>query len=286
MPTRDWGEARITPINETEVLFRSTIFYPDASIEALASVPWLGEPHVTEKGHIRLMIRAFVIETPLTRIVVDTCMGNDKPRDWAAANMLKTNFIEKMAAAGYPRETIDVVLCTHLHVDHVGWNTMLVDGVWRPTFPNARYLFARTEFEHCQAQEDAEDRVIFSDSIAPVVDAGLVDLVEVDHRIDQWVKLVPTHGHTPGHVSVLVGEGERQALITGDSFHSPVQVAFPQWGTVADHDMVASRRMRETILSDLSSSSCCMLGTHFPEPAAGRIIREGCGFRFVPLDDG
>ncbi|WP_242124188.1 MBL fold metallo-hydrolase [Sphingobium sp. Sx8-8] len=278
------GDVRITTIDETVVVFRGDHFFPKSTREEMAAVPWLGEPYITKEGRVRLVIRAFLIETPQTKIIVDTCFGNDKPRHWADASMLQTDFLGKLEAAGCPRESIDAVLCTHLHIDHVGWNTMWDGERWVPTFPNARYMFARTEFEHWQAHSEGEELTVFEDSVKPVFDAGLVDLVTTDHRVDPWISLTPSHGHTPGHVCVLVDAGGVRSIITGDSFHSPMQIARPDWGSVPDWDTAMGEKTRLRILGDLAGTDNRMFGTHFPEPAAGHIVREGDGYRFAPLD--
>ena len=146
---------------------------------------------------------------------------------------MQTGFLKDFEAAGFSRESIDVVLCTHLHIDHVGWNTMLVDGKWVPTFPNARYLMGRAEFDYWKAApgSTAGEPAVFADSVQPVWDAGLVDLVASDHQVCPEVSLVPTPGHTIDHVSVrIVSKGE-EAVITGDFVHHPCQLAHPDWDT-------------------------------------------------------
>lgn len=277
------GDVRITAVIETESVLPVGVLFPGAAGDELNAIDWLAEPFATAAGEIRLTIQAFVIETPRKRVLVDTCLGNDKQRASGFGHMLKTDFLDRLAIAGYPRESIDVVLCTHLHTDHVGWNTMLEDDRWVPTFPNARYLLGRMEFEFWRGAQDGNDEELFRDSVQPLLDAGLVDLVEVDHRIDDRVRLTPTHGHTPGHVSVLVEDaaGATQAFVTGDSFHSPAQVARPDWGAFVDCDRQASAATRARLLKELGDSGIRVFGTHFPAPTHGTIVREGTGFRFL-----
>ena len=131
------------------------------------------------------------------RLVVDTCIGNDRNRAFLGGRSLSTPFLEHLQEAGWTREGVDLVICTHLHVDHVGWNTMLEDSKWVPTFPNARYLIGKREFEHWNAEDDAEQQAILSDSIRPILDAGLAELVEMDDVISPEIRLTPTAGHTP-----------------------------------------------------------------------------------------
>ena len=194
------GEVTVTKIVELEVTGGSRFILPQATPEAILPIGWLQPDFADERGRLKMSIHALVVETPSRRIIVDTCLGNDKEnRRIPTWNKLQTSFLADLAAAGYPRETIDTVICTHLHVDHVGWNTMLVDGQWVPTFPNARYLMGRVEFAHWTSQHEREDMAaVLANSVTPVWDAGLVDLVETDHRICDEVSLVPTIGPYPG----------------------------------------------------------------------------------------
>jgi len=236
-----------------------------------------------------MSIHALVIETPDRRIVVDTCLGNDKEgRRIPGWNNLRGPFLADLAAAGFPRESIDTVLCTHLHVDHVGWNTMLVEGAngtrsWVPTFPQARYLMGRVEFAHWREhRERADMAAVFADSVAPIHDAGLADLVETDHRVCDEVTLVPTLGHTPGHVSVRISSKGEEALITGDFMHHPCQIARPDWSSTADSDPAEARLTRERMLARLAGVPVLVIGTHFAGRTAGRVERDGDAFRLVP----
>src|SRR6516165_7043997 len=190
------GEVAVTKIVELEVTGGSRFILPQATYEAVLLIAWLQPDFADERGRLKMSIHALVVETQTgkkggRRIIVDTCLGNDKEnRRIPTWNNLQTSFLADLAAAGYSPETIDTVICTHLHVDHVGWNTMLVDGRWVPTFPNARYLMGRVEYEHWTSQGEREDMTaILADSVAPVWDAGLVDLVETDHRICDEVSL-------------------------------------------------------------------------------------------------
>jgi glyoxylase-like metal-dependent hydrolase (beta-lactamase superfamily II) len=228
-----------------------------------------------------MSIHALVIETPTRRMIVDTCLGNDKQgRDVPGWNNLSGPFLRDLAAAGYPRESIDTVMCTHLHVDHVGWNTMKVDDKWVPTFPNARYLIGRREFEYWRDQTDRhEQQLIFGDSVQPVFDAGLVDLVETDHQVSPEVSLVPTLGHTPGHVSVCISSEGHEALITGDFVHHPCQMAHPEWAATVDYDQTASTATRRDVFGRLAGTPVLVIGTHFAGATAGHIVRDGDAFR-------
>jgi glyoxylase-like metal-dependent hydrolase (beta-lactamase superfamily II) len=246
-------------------------------------IGWLQPDFADERGRLKMSIHALVVETPAQRIIVDTCLGNDKEnRRIPTWNKLQTTFLADLAAAGYAREAIDTVVCTHLHVDHVGWNTMLVDGRWVPTFPNARYLMGRVEYAHWTSQNDREDMAaILADSVAPVWDSGLVDLVESDHRICEEISLVPTPGHTPGHVSVRIASGGEEALITGDFMHHPCQIARPEWSSTADSDPALAQQTREQMLTGLAGRPTLVIGTHFAGRTAGRVVRGGEAFRLA-----
>ena len=216
-------------------------------------------------------------------MIVDTCLGNDKEnRRIPTWNKLQTSFLADLAAAGYARETIDTVICTHLHVEHVGWNTMLVDDRWVPTFPNARYLMGRVEYAHWTGQSEREDMTaVLADSVAPVWDAGLVELVETDHRICEEISLVPTTGHTPGHVSVRIASQGEEALITGDFVHHPCQIARPEWSSTADSDPGLARQTRAQLLASLADAPTLVIGTHFAGRTAGHVVRDGDAFRLA-----
>ena len=272
------GDVRITCVVEMAIPFPATVLFPAATPDAIAAVPWLTPHWINEEGFLTLSVQALVIEAPGRRIVVDTCMGNDKPR--TGAGMFKTDFLERFEEAGFARDSIDTVLCTHLHLDHVGWNTMLVDGKWIPTFPNARYLIGRAEFEYWRGQTDGDDAAIFSDSVQPVFDAGLMDLVATDHVICPEVRLIPTHGHTPGHVSVRISSQGQNALITGDMTHHPAQFARPDWGSFVDYDVETSTATRRRMMGELAGQPVLVIGTHFVAPTAGHVVRDGDAFRF------
>ncbi len=275
------GAVTVTKVLELEATGGSRFLLPQATREAILPIAWLRPHFADDEGRLRMSIHAFLVETPTRRIVVDTCLGNDKQgRRIPAWNGLNTRFLADLAAAGAPRESIDTVLCTHLHVDHVGWNTMRQDGAWVPTFPNARYLMGRAEYAHWTGPHEREDlRAVFADSVAPVFDAGLVDLVETDHRICEELSLIPTLGHTPGHVSLRIDSGSEHGLITGDFLHHPCQIAHPEWSSTADSDPAEAQRTRERMFAELAGAPVLVLGTHFAGATAGRIVRDGAAWR-------
>jgi glyoxylase-like metal-dependent hydrolase (beta-lactamase superfamily II) len=230
-------------------------------------------------------IHSWVLKTRHHTILIDTCVGNHKERPGQPRfHMLDRPYMENFAGAGLKVEDIDYVLCTHLHVDHVGWNTRLDNGRWVPTFPRARHLFARAEWEHWSRETDDDTQRIMADSVKPVLDAGLATLVEMDHRVSNELWLEPTPGHTPGHVSVRLRSGDAEAVITGDLMHCPVQVAEPGWGSHFDSDVEAARKTRRAFCERYADGPVRVLGTHFHHPTAGRIRRHRDSWRFVVED--
>jgi len=275
------GDVTVTKIVELESVGGSKFILPQATREACIGIEWMKPHFMDDEGRLKMSVHALLIQTPSRRIIVDTCLGNDKTnRSVPGWNNLQGPFLRDLAAAGFARETIDMVMCTHLHVDHVGWNTMLVDGQWVPTFPNARYLMAKTEFEYWQAKRDQVDQMaIFDDSVKPVFDAGLVDLVDTSHQICDEVRLVPTVGHTPGHCSVSITSKGHSALITGDFVHHPCQMAWPAWASSADFDQEQSTRTRREVFKRLAGTPTLVIGTHFAGATAGHIVQDGDAFR-------
>jgi glyoxylase-like metal-dependent hydrolase (beta-lactamase superfamily II) len=224
-------------------------------------------------------VHALLVEAPDRTVVVDTCIGNDKERPIAAWSGLQTRFLEDFAAAGAGVSAVDAVVCTHLHIDHVGWNTRLEGSRWVPTFENARYLLGKTEWAHWQADGDAHQQQVLADSVKPLFEADQVDLVEMDHKICDEVRLEPTPGHTPGHVSVHISSRGEEAVITGDLMHHPCQIAHPEWGASVDTDPAQARTTRDAFLSRYADTPALVIGTHFAGTSAGRIVRDGETYR-------
>ena len=294
------GQVKITSIVEMELTDLNDIIW-GAKRQAVQAIAWL-VPHFAEPdGFLKGVIQCFVIETPTRTIVVDTCIGDGKDRHlfnhW---DRLSTGFLERFHAAGFRREKVDCVLCTHMHVDHVGWNTMWDGSQWVPTFPGARYLFARTEFDHWKTQNAgphadpatatssresgairfAQTQVqVHRDSVQPIVDSGLADLVSSEHQVCEEVRLVPTPGHTPGHVSVMISSRGQEGVITGDCIHHPCQLARPEWFSVADHDGKMSTATRRELFARVASRKTLLVGTHFTAPTAGYLEADGDGYK-------
>ena len=277
------GAVKITRVLEIEVPVAYYPKYPfirGATPEAVKAIPWLYPRFIDEHGALRLSIHALLVEAPGLRLVVDTCFGNDKKRRMLR-EPLATDFLAQMASVGWEREAVDVVVCTHLHVDHVGWNTMKQGDSWVPTFPNARYLIGRRELEHWTAElEDAEQQDVLVDSVQPILDAGLAELVEPDYRISPEIRLTPTHGHTPGHVSVVIESEGQRAVITGDISHHPCQMAHPEWCPDVDVDPAQAIATRRRLFAEWADQPVLVIGTHYAAPTAGHVKRDGEAFRF------
>ncbi len=273
------GKVKITRVIEMEISGGSRFILPQATRDIVKEIDWLAPHFADEDGNLIMSIHALVIETPNRKMIVDTCIGNDKQRNIPTWNNLQLPFLEDLAAAGYDRHKIDTVMCTHLHVDHVGWNTMMVDGEWLPTFPNARYLMGEEEYEYWdQISPEDPNSAVMGDSVQPVFDAGLVDLVAMDYRICDEVYLEPTTGHTPGHVSVHIESEGQQALITGDCIHHPCQIERLEWSSAADFDPEEAFVTRQYLMDKYADQDILIIGTHFATPTAGYLKSRGDGY--------
>lgn len=266
-----------------------TMLLPDATPETVLAYPWLQPHFATPEGKMIISFQCFVMRTPGHQIMLDTCIGADRQREFDIFTNMQTNFLEDLAHAGFDRNEIDVVLCTHLHFDHVGWNTHLVDGAWVPTFPNARYLFGRKEYEHWKMLEETNsyhDLNHMTDAVRPVVDAGLVDLIEADHDICTEINLRPTPGHTPGHVSIEIDSGGRRAIVTGDMMHNPIQFERPTDTGRFDMDQAKASETRQRFVDDMANTDTFVIGSHFSDPTGGYVIRDTDGCRLEPAPAG
>jgi glyoxylase-like metal-dependent hydrolase (beta-lactamase superfamily II) len=274
------GKVKITKIVELETTGSTRFILPLATNEEIRKLPWLIPHFANEEGRLKMSIHSLVVETPLRRIVVDTGLGNDKEgRKVPTWNNRKDPFLETMTSAGFPPDSIDTVLCTHLHVDHVGWNTRLAGGKWVPTFSNARYVFGKTEYEHWRDHSDESDKVaVFNDSVKPIVDAGKAELVASDARLADEITLIPSPGHSPGHVSIHIKSDGEEGLLTGDVAHHPCQMAHLDWSSTADSDPVQSAVTRRELLSRFADTPTLVIGGHFN---AGHIRRDGGAFKFM-----
>jgi glyoxylase-like metal-dependent hydrolase (beta-lactamase superfamily II) len=246
---------------------------------------WL-QPHSLGADDVfRLCIQSYIVETPHHTILVDTCLGNHKPRarpEWSMRT--DETYLRTLNAAGFALEDIDYVMCTHMHLDHVGWNTRLQDGRWVPTFPNARYVFSRAEHDYWQAVNAKDGNPVYLDSVLPVVEAGRAELVADDYQLGDHMRILPTPGHTAGHVAFCFGQAADEAVMAGDLIHVPLQTRYPELSFVRDQDMAKAAATRRAFLERYCDTGtlCCV--AHFPSPSVGRVTRWGDGFRCEGVD--
>jgi glyoxylase-like metal-dependent hydrolase (beta-lactamase superfamily II) len=289
------GSAEIHKVDEiARMALEAKWLFPSIDEEVIAANREELGAQLVEPGSTRLYMsfHSYVIRTRHHTILVDACNGNHKSRpSMPAWNDLDTPYLANLAAIGVRPEDIDIVLCTHLHADHVGWNTRLENGHWVPTFPRARYLMARVEYEYLLNQKRSNpdtpvNRGSFDDSVLPVVEHGCADMVELDHVVErelgQDVWLSPACGHTPGHVFVNVGEhGRERAVFTGDVIHHPVQFVDPRIANLADFDPQQAYETRLGLMRRYADTDTLVMTGHFPSPTAGRIVSRGDRFRFA-----
>ena len=281
METWKIGDVEVTRVVEVVTSMPATVLIPEATPEAIVDLHGWLKPHFLDAaGNMLPSIHAFAVRSGDTRIIVDTCLGNGKERPIPEWNMLQSTLVADLSSIGFAPESVDRVLCTHLHFDHVGWNTVREDGRWVPTFKNARYLVGEKEWGFWKDEDDPYAPQAKEDSILPIFEAGLVDLVDAGHVVTDEVRLIPTPGHTPGHVSVAISSRGEEAVITGDLFHHPLQLAHPDWKDVADVDGELAHETRKDFLNRYSDRPVLILGTHFAAPTGGHIVRDGAAFRF------
>ncbi len=266
--------------HEGPVFFPDRLF-PDSTRDAIeAELHWMA-PRWFDTESFRLIncFQSFVLRTDHHTILIDTCIGNDKTgRNRDSWNNGQWPYLDNLRAAGLAPEDIDIVLCTHLHPDHVGWNTRLVDGRWAPTFPNATYLASKPEMEFVERKLADRPLPHYADSIKPVLDAGQIRLVDMDHEIDGHARLEPSDGHTPGHVSLRIADGEDQAVIVGDAIHHPIQAYYPNWNSHACEDAEKARATRRSILDESLANGTLVMPAHF-DPF--RVATGPRGYEFI-----
>jgi glyoxylase-like metal-dependent hydrolase (beta-lactamase superfamily II) len=258
---------------------------PDVTETAIDQAPWL-RPDFADTDDPFLASHTFAVRIGGLRVLIDTGIGNGKQRANPAWDNLATDYPRRLTGAGFAPESVDLVIITHLHTDHVGWNTRLADGQWVPTFPNARYLTSRGEWGYWDgSQLDANRRQMFADSVHPIRDSGQIDLADVPEagvHVADGIRLVPAPGHTPGQIAVELQGTDRSALITGDSIHHPVQLAHPHLTSCVDIDPAQAVRSRHQLLDAVTDTDTLLLGTHFPQPTGGVVRREDGRYRLHP----
>jgi len=274
------GDIRIYPIIELECgqLLQSLIIGADK--DYVKSIKWL-RPHFSDvDGSLKGVVQAFLITTPTKNILIDTCNGNGKTRtgilEW---NNLSTKFLSQLEDVGVNPDEIHYVINTHLHCDHVGWNTSFKNGVWEPTFKNAKYLVVENAYNYWESKpknEFIDDLCSFEDSVLPIREAGLLQLVDMDYRLDENIKLIEIPGHTPFHVGITIEDQNEKAIICGDLFFSPLQIANPSLTTDGEFDSELIVRSRLGLLNKIADKGILLLSPHFPKEVY--IKKEGNDF--------
>jgi glyoxylase-like metal-dependent hydrolase (beta-lactamase superfamily II) len=290
------GRLSVARIYEGDALIPLSVALPGITTQDLAQLKtWYWDPDLAESpasAGMRISVHSFVLRVDGRNILIDTCCGNDKKRSLPPVSMQHWPYLANLAQAGLRPEDIDLVMCTHLHFDHVGWNTRLQDGSWVPTFPKARYLFGRRDFEFFSSQRhEALHREAFDDSVAPILDAGLADLVDADSRVHReigdGVWLTDVSGHSPGNLCVLAESGGSRAIFSGDCFHHPVQIVRPDAAFFADENPSQASVTRQRLLGEYANKDAVFFPAHFTGATAGRVERSGSGpLRFRFLDAG
>ena len=277
------GDITVQRIVEQEFAFMPALgTIPAPTPDLLAeNRRWMEPTALDAQGWLILCFQSYVLRTPHHTILVDSCVGNDKRRPNRPQWNMKSDdvYMSRLAAAGLRVEDIDFVMCTHLHTDHVGWNTRLENGRWVPTFPNARYVFAAREYAYWQEMNTKAHVLPFNDSVLPVVEANRADMVAGDHEIGDLVHLLPTPGHTPGHVAVCFGRAGAGGVISGDLMHSPLQARYPELSIMFDVDPAQAAVTRRAFLERYCDTATLCCPAHFPSPTWGWITRWGDGFR-------
>lgn len=282
------GDFRVSRVVERAMPFvHAREFFPDLTEEMLAVCRRELPPgQFTPEDRLQMSFHAFVVRTGRYTIVIDTCCGNDKDRHPNPPfSALQTDFMPALRAANVRPEEVDFVMCTHLHWDHVGWNTRLVDGTWRPTFPNAKYIMSRKEYEHWdriyRTGAITMNTLAFKDSVEPIARARQAVLVEDDYELANgiWVESCP--GHTPGNFVINIASGGGKGVISGDVIHHQVQLRYPQISTRADDDPNLARATRTAFIEKHADTGHLLLPAHFPAPTVGRIVsRPGGGYGY------
>jgi glyoxylase-like metal-dependent hydrolase (beta-lactamase superfamily II) len=278
------GDTIVHRIIEMECGFTPALeFLPGLTPERLdESRPWMKSPMALDQNdNLVLCFQAYIIRTGKHVILVDSCVGNNKDRPARPLWHMKTDsvFMDGLKEVGLSVNDIDFVLCTHLHVDHVGWNTRLENGRWVPTFPKAKYLFSKTELDFWLAENDKTTIPPIADSVIPIVEAKRHQLVTSDYSLNDLVQLVPSPGHTIDHYAVTLGKGGKDAIFTGDFIHTPLQAKWPDLSMRIDYDGKQSSATRWKLLESLcdTNTQCCF--AHFPSPSRGYVKRWGDGFK-------
>ena len=281
------GDAVVTRIPELLLRsFKTTDLIPDWNPEVADRHDSWMVPDCLDAAHEHVVVstHGWLVRTPRHTVIVDTAVGNGKTRAMKAFDHLQEPWLDRLAAAGVKPEAVDFVLLTHLHSDHVGWNTRQVDGRWTPTFPNARYVMARLEQERLAGimerdGPDAPKTAFYADSVLPVIEAGQASFVEPDGGEPlPGFTFHPTPGHSTNHMSIGLRSGDEYGLFAGDVMHHPIQVCCPEWSSVFSEDAGRGRASRDWALNHMADTGALVFSSHFPGSSAGRVRRTADGF--------
>jgi glyoxylase-like metal-dependent hydrolase (beta-lactamase superfamily II) len=277
------GDATIHRIIEMEVGFTPALeFLPNLTKDVLdANRSWMHPAALDANDNLVLCFQSYVVKTGKHNILIDSCVGNDKERTARPLWHKKKDdaFMRGLAAAGLTLNDIDFVLCTHLHVDHIGWNTRLENGRWVPTFPKARYIFSKTELDFWLDEAKKTDLPQIVDSVIPIVEAKACDVVTSDHSLNDLITLIPTPGHTIDHYAVTLGKGGKDAVFTGDLIHTPLQALHPELAMRVDYNPAQGIASRKRFLETYCDTNTLCCFAHFPSPSKGYVKRWGDGFK-------
>jgi glyoxylase-like metal-dependent hydrolase (beta-lactamase superfamily II) len=275
------GHVRVRRLWERDVLpLDPTRVFPAATPDVMASIPWLHPWFSDDKGQITLSIAAYLIESRGKRILIDTGIGDFQISGFPMLPRTGPAVPELIAADAIGRATIDYVVNTHLHADHVGGNVHGIGPAAVPSFSRARYFAGRPDYDYWAARPpESFGRYVFETAVRPIAIAGRLTLLDATTQLTDEISLVASPGHTPGHYSVLISSADQTGLISGDVLHHPVQLAFPDRGM--DQDELTGATTRRKLLSRIAESKGLLIGSHFPAPTAGRVELAANAFRFV-----
>ncbi len=289
------GDAVIHRIEEWRGTFMTpqTLFVGYSDEAYAGTKPLVAGPYLdAATDAIDARLQSWVVEVGGERVLIDTGAGNDKVRPGIPLfGNLRTPFLERLAATGFAPADIDVVICTHLHVDHVGWNTRLESGAWVPTFPRARYVFPLADAEYWDPRNSGRfppkigeevNAGFFEDSVRPIIERGIAELVEGPRDLSEHLRLEPAPGHTPGSQTITVTSRGRRALFVGDILHHPLQIMNPSWNSIFCEDGVRARASRRAVLERAADEEAIMIPAHFAGEHMVRVVRSRDGFLPAP----
>ena len=290
----EFGDIALSRVVESSdaILDPSEIFPDFDPAMSKDGIPWFGSRFYDAAANkIVIAVQSFVIQLAGLTILVDTCVGDHKQRERDLFNDGSWRWLDRLEQAGFRPEDIDMVVCSHLHVDHVGWNTRMQNGRWVPTFPNARYLMSKTELDYWRSDAGRTAMLrtgdYVADSVLPVLESGQADLVDANQRLNDKIRFEHTPGHTPGHMAVHLEDGGRHVILSGDVMHHPLQLRFPDWSTRYCADQDKARATRKRFLAEWADKESLVVPAHFPAPTGGTVCRCGdhYGFRFSGEDE-